>query len=173
MTDLLLAPFVVLVAFFAFFRFMRNRAAEQGEDKPRKTRKRRGPGMAFSAGRDAAHQNTRLQQVFIPMEPAEEPALRAFYLDELGLMEMRAPNYPKDIDGFWAVSGTRQIYFGTRPSFPFDVEALPSFPIRGLEDIAARLDAAGYQTTWDRRLSYVQRLIVVDPAGTEIALIGG
>ncbi|WP_108815647.1 hypothetical protein [Loktanella sp. Alg231-35] len=173
MTDLPLIPIIALVAFFAFFRFMRNRAADVDEDIPRKTRKRRGPDMAFSAGRDAAHQNTRLQKVFVPMEPHEEAVVRAFYLDELGLMEMRAPNYPKDTDGFWAVSGTWQIYFGTRPSFPFDVDALPSFPIRGLKDVALRLDAAGYQVAWDRRVSYVQRLIVVDPAGTEIALIGG
>ncbi|MEO0903444.1 MAG: hypothetical protein AAFX89_01600, partial [Pseudomonadota bacterium] len=115
----------------------------------------------------------RFQQTFIPMEPDEEPALRAFYLGELGLTEMRAPNYPKNADGFWAVSGTRQIYFGTQPSFPFDVNALPSFPIANIDAVAEQLTSAGYRAAWDSSIPYVQRLIVIDPAGTQIALIGG
>lgn len=138
-----------------------------------KKKKRRGPDMAFSAGRDAAHKGTRLQQVFIPMEPEEESALRAFYLGTLGLMEMRAPNYPEDIDGFWAVSGARQIYFGTRPTFNFDKDAFPSFPIQNLGLIAETLAEEGYETAWDDSTPYIRRLIVVDPAGTQIALING
>ena len=39
---------------------------------------RRGRDMAFSAGRDAAHRNTRLRQIFIPMEPEHEQVLRDF-----------------------------------------------------------------------------------------------
>ncbi len=105
---------------------------------------RRGPDMAYSAGRDPAHQNTRLQQIFIPMEPHEKEQMRAFHLHELSLKEMRAPNYPQDLDGFWAVSGTRQIYFGTQPSFSFDAGALPAFPLANLTDVAERLTKAGY-----------------------------
>lgn len=149
----------------------KQRETDENEEDPRPKLRWRGPDMTFSAGRDAAQQNARFQQVFIPMEPEEEPALRAFYLNELGLTEMRAPNYPKDIDGFWAVSGARQIYFGTQPSFPFDVEALPSFPIGNLETVAERLTTTGYEIMWDRRVSYIARLVVIDPAGTQIALI--
>ena len=151
---------------------LKQRERDQNEEDPRPKVKIRGRGMDFSAGRDAAQQNARFQQAFIPMEPDEETALRAFYLGELGLTEMRAPNYPKDLDGFWAVSGTRQIYFGTQPSFPFDVHALPSFPIKDVDMVAEKLAEAGYQTCWDRSIPYVQRLIVTDPAGTQIALIG-
>ena len=170
--DISLTSVVLVIVLLVILRRMNGRK-EGGDEEADTKGKRRGPDMAFSAGRDAAHQNGRFQQVFIPMEPDEEPALRAFYLDELGLLEMRAPNYPTDTDGFWAVSGTRQIYFGTRPSFPFDAKALPSFPMKRLKDMAARLQAAGYETAWDRQVSYVERLIVTDPAGTEIALIGG
>jgi hypothetical protein len=97
------------------------------EDGPRK---RRGPDMAFSAGRDAAHQTTRLRQTFILMEPHQEEILRAFYLHEIGLIEMRAPNSHVQQDGFWAVSGTRQTYFGTMPDFKPNFDDLPSFPIK-------------------------------------------
>ncbi|MDX8350747.1 hypothetical protein [Cognatiyoonia sp. IB215182] len=137
-------------------------------DKPRK---RRGPDMAFSAGRDPAHQNTRLRQIFIPMEPHEEDALRAFYLDILGLDEMRAPNSHLRQDGFWAVSGTRQIYLGTMPDFAFDRAALPAFPLRNIHDVADRLATDGYDTAWDRSEQFVEKLIVMDPAGNQIALI--
>lgn len=63
-------------------------------------RKRCGPDMAYSAGRDPAHQNTRLRQVFIPMHPDHDATLRQFYLTELGLMEMRAPQGHLNQDGF-------------------------------------------------------------------------
>ena len=137
----------------------------------RKPRKRRGPDMAYSAGRDAAHQNTRLRQIFIPMEPEEEQALRAFYLDQLGLDEMRAPNAHLEQDGFWAVSGTRQIYFGTMPDFKPDLSEIPAFPIRNIRDVSDHLTASGYETEWDRRQGYIERLVVIDPAGNQVALI--
>lgn len=134
-------------------------------------RKRRGPDMAFSAGRDPAHQNTRLRQIFIPMEPHEEAALRRFYLEILGLDEMRAPNAHLGQDGFWAVSGTRQIYLGTMPDFAFDRTALPAFPLRNIHDVADHLATSGYETAWDRSEQFVDKLVVMDPAGNQIALI--
>lgn len=151
---------------------LKKRERDENDQDPHAKAKPRGRGMDFSASRDAAQKNARLQQVFIPMEPDEETALRAFYLGELGLTEMRAPNYSEDCDGFWAVSGARQIYFGTRPSFPFDVHALPSFPIASLESLADQLAKAGHEIVWDSSIPYVQRLVVTDPAGTQIALIG-
>lgn len=166
------ALLVFLLVAFWLYRSLRQRNADENEQDPRPKRALRGPDMAFSAGRDAAHKGARFQQTFVPMEPDEEQALRVFYLQELGLTEMRAPNYPKDLDGFWAVSGTRQIYFGTQPSFSFDTSALPSFPIARLEQVAEQLAVAGHETSWDRSIPYVQRLVVTDPAGTQIALIG-
>lgn len=162
---------LMLFAWLYYSLKQRDRALDEDEPRPKVRFGRR--IMDFSASRDAAQQNARFQQAFIPMEPDEEEALRNFYLGELGLIEMRAPNYPKDVDGFWAVSGTRQIYFGARPSFPFDVNALPSFPISDLEAVAQQLAAAGHAARWDRSTPYVQRLIVTDPAGTQIALIKG
>jgi len=166
------ALLIFLLVVFWLYRSHRQREQDENEEDPRPKRILRGAGMDFSAGRDAAQKGGRFQQVFIPMEPDEEEALRAFYLQELGLTEMRAPNYPKDLDGFWAVSGTRQIYFGTQPSFSFDTSALPSFPVSKLDQVADQLAKVGCETAWDRSIPYVQRLVVTDPAGTQIALIG-
>lgn len=138
------------------------------EDKPRK---RRGPGMAFSAGRDAAHQNYRLQQVFIPMEAHEEESLRDFYLDKLGLMEMRPPNSHLNQDGFWAISGTRQLYFGTMPDFEHDITGLPMFSVPNLRDVIELLTSLGYALQTDRSNKFLDIILVVDPAGNEIGLI--
>lgn len=166
-----LIVFLMVLAFL--YHSLKQRERDKNEDEPEPKLKLRRTGMMYSAGRDAAQQNARFQQVFIPMEPDEEAAVRGFYLDQLGLTEMRSPNYPTGQDGFWAVSGSRQIYFGTQPNFPFDVHALPSFPLFNLEDVAARLTDAGYVVAWDRSISYVQCLVVTDPVGTQIALIGG
>jgi hypothetical protein len=37
--------------------------------------------------------------------------------------------------------------------------------------VAERLDAAGYETLWDTSIPHVRRLLVVDPVGTQIALM--
>lgn len=163
---------VFLMVIFFLYRSYKQRERDENEEEPQPKLKRSRTGLTYSAGRDVAQQNARFQQVFIPMEPDEEAAVRGFYLQQLGLTEMRSPNYPTGQDGFWAVSGARQIYFGTQPNFPFDVEALPSFPIADLEDVAERLTQAGHAVAWDRSISYVQRIVVSDPAGTQIALIG-
>ncbi len=136
-----------------------------------KPRKRRGPDMAFSAGRDPAHHNNRLQQIFIPMEAHEEEVLRDFYLTKLGLMEMRAPNSHLNQDGFWAISGTRQLYFGTMPDFKHDITALPTFSVANLHDVIELLTSLGYELTTDRSNKYLDRTLVVDPCGNEIGLI--
>lgn len=154
--------------FSGMFDFFAGRRSFLDDDGPRK---RRGPDMAFSAGRDAAQQNTQLRQTFIMMEPHQEEALRTFYLDDVGLIEMRAPNSHVQQDGFWAVTGTRQTYFGTMPDFKPNFDDLPSFPIQNLQEVAKRLDAAGYQTQWNTNIAHVRRLVVVDPIGNQIALV--
>ena len=165
---------ILLFVVLAWLQYsFKQREIDQDEEGPTPKAKIRGRGMDYSAGRDAAQQNARFQQAFVPMEPDDEAALRDFYLGTLGLIEMRAPNYPKDVDGFWAVSGTRQIYFGTQPSFPVDMYGLPSFPIARIEAVAEQLEAAGHEIDWDTSVPYVKRLIVTDPAGNKIALIRG
>ncbi len=171
--DIAPATAVFLMVLFGLYRALQQRDRDKNQEDPKPKVKWRGPDMTFSAGRDAAHQNARFLQVFIPMEPQEEPALRHFYLDVLGLTEMRAPNYPKDMDGFWAVSGSRQIYLGTLPSFPFDTTSIPAFPISNLDMVAERLTTAGYRVNWNHDIAYVKRLVVTDPADNQIGLIAG
>src|SRR6056297_2007259 len=120
-----------LLVLFGILAFVARRLGGTGADETdRRTGKRRGPDMAFSAGRDAAHQNTRLRQVFVPMQAEDEQAMRAFYFGIIGLQEMRSPNYAPESEGFWAASGTRQIYFGAEPRFAVDPAVMPGFPVR-------------------------------------------
>lgn len=170
MDMLVITGFAVAIVFFLLARIRRAGGATDASPKPI-GKKRRGPDMAFSAGRDPANQNLRLQQVFIPMEPETETAMREFYLGRLGLTEMRSPNYPPEKDGFWAVSGTRQIYLGTDPRFVFDPNMRPAFPVQRLGVLAKAFDAIGAETYWDTSNSYVTCLVVTDPAGNEIGLI--
>lgn len=164
---------VFLLAIFWFNQVWQGRQDEENPKEQKKKFGRRGPDMAFSAGRDAAQQNARFLQVFIPMEPDEEAVVRHFYLEVLGLTEMRAPNYPQNVDGFWATTGSRQIYFGTQPNFAFDASVIPAFPIADIENVAADLIAEGYRATWNKDIPYVKRLVVTDPTGLQIGLIEG
>ena len=132
-----------------------------------------GPDMALSAGRDAAHQINMAQEVHVPMRPDEEPAMRAFYLDLVGMAEMRAPTYPKDQDGFWAILGIRRAYFGLSPGFKVKAGVPPTFAIRDLDAMASALTETGHEIAWDNRLDYARRLATLDPAGNGIVFIRG
>jgi len=151
------------------------RGSKGGEEDQIAIAKRRigKPDMAYSAGRDAANQVGRARELHLPMEPDDESAMRAFYLDLLGLTEMRAPNYPHDQDGFWAILGARRAYFGVAPSFRTDRNEVPTFTVRDLDDMATRLADAGHRIEWDERYDYARRLFAVDPAGNPILLIKG
>lgn len=131
------------------------------------------PDMTFSAGRDAANEAGRAREYHIPMLPASEPEMRTFYLDLLGMTEMRAPNHMSAPDGFWAIIGRRRVYFGLHPAFETDPADIPTLAVPHLDAAAAHLDAAGHAVVWDTRYAYARRLGVVDPAGNTIALIGG
>lgn len=168
--DLIVGTGIAALLLLAVLHYVNHGFGGVDDDAP-KPKKRRGPDMAFSAGRDAAQQNLRLRQIFIPMTPDEEPEMRVFYLDTLGLTEMRSPNFAKEPDGFWAISGTRQIYFGSRPPFPYDAGTLPAFPVAGLTDIAARLDAMGHPYRWEQATPYLRQLVTTDPGGVSVALI--
>lgn len=113
-----------------------------------------------------------LRQIHVPMLPQSEDAMRAFYLGLLGMIEMRAPDDAPAAGGFWAVSGTRQVYFGQSPDFQQPRHERPAFVYPNLDAIAQTLASAGHVAVWDTSLAYVRRLEVTDPAGNPIALIG-
>jgi hypothetical protein len=163
---------VTLLAFVGVLVYAIRRlgGAGVGEDAV-PVRKRGGPDPAFSAGRDAAHQNVRLRQFFIPMAAEGEPAMRDFYLGIIGLQEMRSPNYPPEPEGFWIASGTRQIYCGRPPRFPVDRSVMPAFPVKRLSEVAERLTERGVAVRWERPTPYVTQVVVTDPAGNQIGLI--
>ncbi len=131
------------------------------------------PDMALSAGRDAAAKLARITEVFVPMHPDEELAMRAFYLETLGMTEMRSPNYPQDQDGFWAIMGARRVYFGLSPSFNVDPKLPPILTTRDLDAMADILTTAGHEIAWDNRDSYARRLATVDPAGNGVLFLRG
>jgi hypothetical protein len=113
-----------------------------------------------------------LRQIYVPMLPQAEEALRTFYLNILGMVEMRAPDGVSAVGSFWAVSGTRQVHFGQSSRFATVHEEPPAFVYPNLDDIAAKLSDAGHTSTWNTSLAYVRRLEVKDPAGNAIVLIG-
>ncbi|MEJ6402856.1 hypothetical protein [Yoonia sp. 2307UL14-13] len=159
--------FGALILIMVYFNLRRRPPEDRPKVKPG------GADMALSAGRDAGNKTNMAQEVHVPMEPEEEPAMRAFYLDLIGMDEMRAPTWPKEQDGFWAILGTRRTYFGLSPSFTVKAGILPTFAIRDLDAMADRLTTAGHEIAWDNRFDYARRLATLDPAGNGIVFVRG
>ena len=177
MEEIKTAVLIIIVGLGVLFLLRRNRKRNaidwQAEALARMQQRGSKPDMAFSAGRDAASEVGRAREYHILMLPEAEPQMRAFYLDLLGMTEMRAPNPLSAPDGFWAVIGRRRVYFGLHPAFEVDLADIPTLAVPSLDTTATTLDAAGHRVVWDTRYAWARRLGVLDPAGNTIALIGG
>ena len=73
--------------------------------------------------------------------------------------------------GRWFVSGPAQIHLGGDPDFHPMVKGHPALVVRGLAQLAERLEAAGHPVKWDSRQGD-QRCFVLDPFGNRVELIG-
>ena len=113
-----------------------------------------------------------LRQIHVPMLSKTERDMRNFYIDVLGMIEMRKPDNAIEQDVFWAVSGARQVRFGPHLGFGRSTNEQPSFVYSDLDAVAAKLKATDHKFHWDTQLAYVRRLLVTDPAGNAIVLIG-
>jgi catechol 2,3-dioxygenase-like lactoylglutathione lyase family enzyme len=111
----------------------------------------------------------RLQHVSIPIPAGGEAAARAFYGDLLGLEERSVPPHLAP-DGFiWYRTGAPDLelhlFIGSDP--PEDARHL-CFELSGLEELRARLEAAGHATRDPTPIVGRPRFFCRDPFGNLI-----
>lgn len=81
--------------------------------------------------------------------PADsEPALRAFYIGLLGLDEMAKPPLLAARGGCWFGGRGIELHLGVDPDFVPARKAHPGLLWPDLDDLAVRLEAAGYPVIW-------------------------
>jgi catechol 2,3-dioxygenase-like lactoylglutathione lyase family enzyme len=114
-----------------------------------------------------------LDHVQIAAPPGCEPAARRFFGELVGLEELEKPEPLRARGGAWFRLGERQLHIGVEPEFEPARNAHVALRVAPaeLDDLAARLAAAGAPVTWDDDLPGERRFYSEDPWGNRIEFL--
>jgi catechol 2,3-dioxygenase-like lactoylglutathione lyase family enzyme len=102
-----------------------------------------------------------------------EPAARRFFGELLGLTEIEKPPALRSRGGCWFAAGQQQLHVGVSEAHTPALKAHPAirYSPAGLEELAARLTAAGERVEWDDAIEDLRRFYTSDPWGNRIELL--
>jgi catechol 2,3-dioxygenase-like lactoylglutathione lyase family enzyme len=109
-------------------------------------------------------------QVLAP--PGGVAEARRFYADIVGLAEIERPETMGGV-GAWFAAGEQELHISEEEGFVPATRAHPAFELDGaeLDELAARLEAAGAEVRWDDRLPGARRFYSFDPAGNRLEFL--
>ena len=100
-----------------------------------------------------------------------EDDLRRFYVGVLGMVEIAKPPVLAARGGAWFRGGTAELHLGVDEPFSPARKAHPGLVVRDLDDIIARLDAAGAPVEADPNFPGFRRIYTADPVGNRVELL--
>jgi len=112
-----------------------------------------------------------LHHVQLAMPSGGEDKARAFYERMLGIPEVSKPLNLAKRGGCWFEQGALRIHLGVETDFRPARKAHPALLVENLEELKAKIEAAGYATRSDEPLEGYNRIYVDDPFGNRIELI--
>ncbi|MFH9243260.1 VOC family protein [Streptomyces anulatus] len=111
-----------------------------------------------------------VDHVQLAAPPGTEDALRAFYVDALGMTEIPKPPVLAARGGCWFASGPVQLHLGVEEDFHPAKKAHPGLRVTGIEAYAARLETHGVRVEWDGALPG-RRFYAHDPVGNRLEFL--
>ncbi|MEV5511216.1 VOC family protein [Streptomyces orinoci] len=114
---------------------------------------------------------TALDHVQLAAPPGSEDALRAYYVDALGLTEIPKPPALAARGGCWFAAGPVQLHLGIEEDFRPARKAHPGLRVTGITAFAERLAAHGAPVTWDDNLPGHRRFFSADPVGNRLEFL--
>jgi catechol 2,3-dioxygenase-like lactoylglutathione lyase family enzyme len=114
---------------------------------------------------------TGLHHVQLAVPAGSEPALRRFYGDALGMVEIPKAAALAARGGVWFRSGTAELHLGVEADFRPARKAHPGLLVDDLDEIVARLTEAGHSVRPDDLLPRYRRCYVDDPCGNRLELL--
>ena len=100
-----------------------------------------------------------------------EDALRAYYVDTLGMTEIPKPAVLAARGGCWFGAGAVQLHLGVEADFRPARKAHPGLRVTDIEAYAARLKSLGASVTWDEDLPGYRRFYSEDPVGNRLEFL--
>ena len=113
-----------------------------------------------------------IDHVQIAAPPGCEEEVRRFFGELVGLEELRKPAALQARGGVWFRCGEEQLHVGVQADFAPARKAHPAFRVRGLDELRARLEAAGSPTHEDgAEIPGLRRFHVHDPFGNRLEFV--
>lgn len=112
-----------------------------------------------------------VDHVQLAAPPGSEGALRAYYVDVLGMAEVPKPPVLAGRGGCWFEAGAVRLHLGIEADFRPARKAHPGLLVRDIEAYAARVAALGAGVTWDDHLPGHRRFYSEDPVGNRLEFL--
>lgn len=112
-----------------------------------------------------------LHHVQLAMPEGEEEAVRAFFVDVLGMVEIEKPPALAARGGAWFRSGELEIHCGVEDDFVPAGKAHPGILTDDLDAVAARLRDAGYPVHRDELFPGFKRFYSTDCFGNRLEFL--
>jgi catechol 2,3-dioxygenase-like lactoylglutathione lyase family enzyme len=113
----------------------------------------------------------RLDHVQIAAPKGSEEAVRRFYGELLGLLELPKPADLLSRGGVWFQVGQHQLHIGIDEPFVPARKAHPAFAVDDLDQLARELISAGVAVTWDQAVPGRRRFYASDPFGNRLEFL--
>ena len=112
-----------------------------------------------------------IDHVQLAAPPGAEDALRAYYVDALGMTEIPKPPVLAARGGCWFRAGAVQLHLGIEADFRPAKKAHPGLRVTDIEAYAARLETGGARVVWDGELPGHRRFYSEDPVGNRLEFL--
>jgi DNA-binding transcriptional MerR regulator/catechol 2,3-dioxygenase-like lactoylglutathione lyase family enzyme len=120
---------------------------------------------------DTAFELLPLHHVQLAIPPGGEDRCRAFWGGVLGMRELEKPPVLAARGGCWFRGGGLEVHLGVEDPFAPARKAHPGLLVVGLEDLAAALERAGHEVTWDDAFPGHDRCYAADPFGNRLEFL--
>ena len=113
-----------------------------------------------------------IHHVLLACPGGSEAVSRAFYADLLGMTEKPKPPALAARGGCWFTGYDAELHLGVESDFRPARKAHPALLRTDLDDLAARLTAAGHPVTWgDDEIPGMRRFHTHDPHGNRLEFL--
>ncbi|MEE9428249.1 MAG: VOC family protein [Paracoccaceae bacterium] len=114
----------------------------------------------------------KLDHLQLAIPAGSETKCREFWIGLLEFAELTKPPALAARGGAWFKKDNTEIHLGVESEFNPAKKAHPAFLVDQLDDLAKRLENAGYPIRWDDDIAGRRRFFTQDPVGNRIEFIG-
>ncbi|MFI9273622.1 glyoxalase [Kitasatospora sp. NPDC052896] len=112
-----------------------------------------------------------LHHVQLAVPPGAEPQCREFWGEVLGMTELPKPPVLAARGGCWFRGGGLEVHLGVEADFVPARKAHPGILVRGLRELAARLEGHGHPVRWDDEFPGHDRFYAFDKLGNRLEFL--